>query len=234
MKRNVETVIKRIREELRAEGADGAGFSDFIIVDAINSALDDLSDTFTVRDLLDFNTTTENTYNLRTVVDAEIYTLLRVSYDGKVIDSVQIDDYLSMVNPEEGPVRQWFLWGDHLTLVGNVEGNKEVKMWVLRAPAHIDPHTPTMVPDTPRHADEAIISFAMSICYRESREYERANYHYGIFLRQKENLLRRSVPQGQGDHNPQMRSIYWGTFRPSSAGGWTPPAWTDTNPGGNP
>lgn len=232
MKRNVETLIKRIREELRAEGADGAGYSDFIIVDAVNSALDDLSDTFTIRDVLTFQTTTENTYDLRESVDAEIFNLLRVTYDGKKLYSTQLDDYLSIDKPEEDSVRGWFLWGSHLTLVGAVEETKEVKMWALRAPAHVDAKKPDMAPDTPRHADEAIVSFAMNICYRESRHYDRANYHYGIYLRKKDDLLRRSVPQGQKGHNPKMMDSYWGAFRPTAAGGWHPPRWTDTNPGG--
>ena len=221
MKRNIEAIIRRVREELRAEGADGAGYSDFIIVDGLNSALDDLSEIFTIRDVLTFNTTAgQNSYDLNDVVSAEIFNTIRVSYDGTRIEGKQIDDYLDIDAPEDGAVRYWFLWGSHLTLIGEVEGDKEIKLWVNRAPQHLDAGNAEMVPDTPRFADEALIAFTVSVCYRESKDYNRANYHYGIYLRQKDDLLKRAVPQGQRDFNPNMRDSYWGPFRPRRGTWW--------------
>ena len=92
MRRNIETIMRRVREELRAEGPDGAGYSDFIIIDAINSALDDLSGVFTIRDEMEFTTETGvNTYDLKEVLPSEIVDIIRVEYDGVKTRGRQID-----------------------------------------------------------------------------------------------------------------------------------------------
>ncbi len=221
MRRNVEALVRRVREELRAEGVDGAGYSDFIIVDGINSALDDLSEVFTIRDVVTFTTIEgQNEYNLKQVVSSEIYHIIKVTYDGEETFGRQLDSYMDVPDPEEGAVRTWFLWGSHLTFVGDVEADKEVKLWITRAPEHISADNTDWVPETPSMADEALVAYTISVCYRESKDYERANYHYRIYLRQKDSLMKRAVPQGQRDFNPNMRATYWGPFRPRRGTWW--------------
>jgi len=229
-KRNIDTLIKRVREELRAEGSDGAGYSSFIVIDALNSALDDLSEIFTIRDVVEFTTEADkNTYDLTDITGFAgiIYDIIRVEYDGNLTHGAVIDEYLDKHINDEGPVREWFLWGTALTLIGEIEAEKEVKLWVNRAPKHLPYDGKESTPETPRYADEALIAFAISVCYRESKEYERANYHHGIYREIKQNLTRRAIPQGQKDALPIMQDSYAGPFR--SPRGFT---WTDKNPRG--
>lgn len=228
MRRNTDTLIRRIREELRADGPDGAGYSDFIIIDAINSALDDLSGIFTIRDTAEFTTRAgENTYNLAEETGVEIVDIIRIEYDGNKTSGKRIDPYLDLTVSTEGPVREWFLWGKSITFVGEVEDNKTVRLWITRAPKKIS--TRDDVPELPSYADEAIVAYAVSVCYRESKDYDRANYHYSIYLGQKNELLRRGIPQGQKDGLSVMRDSYMGPFRPYL---WRGCVRTDKNPGG--
>jgi len=213
-RRTAEHLIKRVREELRAEGPQGGGYSDFIILDALNTALDDLSDIFTIRDTVTFDTVADqNSYDIADVLGVEVFELLRVSYDGKVIRGKPIDVLLNKAVEDEGPVREWFLWGHELTFAGKVEADKEVKMWVNRGPKFISEFK--QVPDTPRYADEALISYALSVCYRESKDFERAFQYYRIYNNRKAELLSRSVPQMQRDFTSQMRDDYASPFRGS-------------------
>jgi len=215
-----------VREELRAEGADGGGYSDFFVREALSAALDDLSEVFTIRDVVTFTTVAgKNTYDLSVEIGTEMFTILRVTYDGYRIRSKQLDEYLDANLPGTGPVKHWFLWGNHLTLIGEVEGDKEVKLWVTRAPAVLD--KPTSVPDTPRYADRALVEYAVAMCYLESKDYERSNYHNRLYLNQKDSILRRAVPQGHKDSLPKMSESYAGPFRPTM--GFIR---TDTKPGG--
>jgi len=228
VRRNTDTLIRRIREELRADGPDGAGYSDFIIIDAINSALDDLSGIFTIRDTVEFTTRAgENTYNLAEETGVEIVDIIRIEYDGNKTSGKRIDPYLDLTVSTEGPVREWFLWGKSITFVGEVEDNKTVRLWITRAPKKIN--TRDDVPELPGYADEAIVAYAVSVCYRESKDYDRANYHYSIYLGQKNELLRRGIPQGQKDGLSVMRDSYMGPFRPYL---WRGYVRTDKNPGG--
>lgn len=226
MRRNIETILRRVREELRAEGPDGAGYSDFIIIDAINSALDDLSGVFTIRDEMEFTTETGvNTYDLKEVLPSEIVDIIRIEYDGVKTRGQQIDQFIEATVTTEGAVREWLLWGKKLTLIGEVEGGKTVKLWVTRPPKRIEDRN--SLPETPGYADEAIIAYAVSVCYRESKDYDRANFHYSVYLGQKNELIKRAVPQAQKDVLPRMRDSYAGPFK--STRGFVR---TDRNPGG--
>lgn len=226
MRRNVETIMRRVREELRAEGPDGAGYSDFIILDAINSALDDLSGVYTIRDEMEFVTAEGvNTYDLLEVLPSEIVDIIRVEYDGVKTRGRQIDQFIEATVTTEGAVREWLLWGKKFTLVGQVDDGKTVKLWVTRPPKRmVDKNS---IPETPGYADEAIIAYAVSVCYRESKDYDRANFHYSVYLGQKNDLIKRAIPQAQKDVMPKMRDSYAGPFRSS-----TRFIRTDKNPGG--
>jgi len=59
MKRTLAALRRRIREELRAEGPDGAGYSSFIIGEHINSAIQVLSSMYPIRDEVSFRTSDE-------------------------------------------------------------------------------------------------------------------------------------------------------------------------------
>jgi len=226
-RRTVEYLIKRVREELRAEGADGAGYSDFIILDGLNTALDDLSSIFVIRDVDTITSVADqHDYDLLDLLGMEVFEIIRITYDGNLMKGKSIDHYLKKDIKNEGPVRSWFLWGTQLTLIGEVEADKEVKIWLNRGPKFLQGKDD--IPDTPRYADEALIAYAMSICYRESKDYERANYHYRIFGHQKNALLQRAVPQLQRDFQTQMRDSYQGPHRGSKRF-----FWTDTNPRGD-
>lgn len=222
-RRTVEDLVKRIREEIRAEAPNSAGYSDFIILDGINSALADLSEVFPVRDSIQI-ITEEDTTTYELGLDT-IYNVIRVEYDGTVISGIPVDDYLNLLEKNTGPVR-WVLWGTSFVLVGELEADKEVNLWVTRAPNKLE--NKDDVPEVPNYADEAIVAYALSICYRESRNFDRADYYYRIYVIQKSNILRRGVPQRQKDHLPKMGDSYWKAFRPSRR--FTT---SDTNPRGS-
>lgn len=226
-RRSVETLLRRVREELRAEGADGGGYSDFIILEGLNAALEDLSGIFPIRDITEFTTEDdENSYELNEVLPLEILNIIRVEYDGKRTTGTQIDSFMDVTVPKEGPVREWFLWGKKLIFTGKVEAGKTVKLWITRAPHRLAERGD--VPETPSYTDEAIVAYAVSICYRESKDYDRANYHYSIYMGQKNELLKRSVPQSQKDTQSIMRDSYMGPFR--ARRGFIR---SDTDPGGS-
>lgn len=218
-RRTIEHLLKRIREELRAEGPDGAGYSDFLIIDAINSALQDLGEVFPIRDTISFTTSEDeeenviSTYTLsdENTTSKEIINIQKVEYDGTKLNYLPMKSYLEKTITDEGDVTEWTLWGESITLLGEVETGKTVTLWVTRTPSQLKDKGD--IPETPDFADEGIISYALSVCYRESRDYDRANFHYGIFLKQKDNILRRAIPQGQRDANPVMSSSYWGPYR---------------------
>ncbi len=226
MSRNVETLIRRVREELRAEGPDGAGYSDFFIREALNSGLAELAEFFPVRDTIEFETEEgKNQYELDEMVpDVELENIVRVLYDGRQLRGMGLDEYFEMSAPEEGTVLRWLLWGTNFILTGEVE-NKNLKLFVSRAPKRLT--SPEDTPELPYYADEALIQYVISACYRESRDYERANYHYTIFLRQKERLASRMTPQMQREHRVGMRDSYWGPVRERRGS-----SRSDTNPGG--
>ncbi len=225
-RRNVELLIRRVREELRADGPDGSGYSDFIIMDAINSALDDLAGLFTIRDQIELTTAAQqNTYDLTEALRSDITDIVRVEYNNRKIPGKQIDSFLELSAATEGSVREWLLWGTKLILIGEVENNKPMRLWITRPPKRLTKAGD--IPETPGYADEAIIAYAISVCYRESKDYERANYHYSIYVGQKNEILRKSVPQAQKDHLPKMRDSYAKPFRSKQRF-----ARTDLNPGG--
>ena len=224
MRRDIETLMRRIREELRAEGPDGAGYSDFLIMDAMNSAIEDIGEVFPIRDTLDIESVEfTNNYSIHQYA---ILDILSVEYDGRLLRHIELKEYLNKTINNEGDVREWLLWGSALILTGEIEDEKNIKVWFTRTPKKIEAKGD--IPETPSYVDEAIVAYALSVCYRESKDYQRADYHYGIYLRQKDNVLRRSVPQGQRANMPMMTDSYWGPvgsperFRK-----------TDTNPGGN-
>ncbi len=223
-KRTVDTLRRRIREELRAEGPDEAGYSDFMIAQGINSAIQDLAEVFPVQDVEKMDTEEgKNEYEL----PENIYKIDKLKYDGRMLDYMQTRDYVDYkIDEDTGPVNRWTLYGKKLILVGAVEADKELSLWVSRAPKRLEKKND--VPEVPDYADEAIVAYAMSICCREGRSFDRADYYYTIFLNQKQEILRRTVPsQGQSDRNPRARDDYFPAFRPSKG-----VRTSDTNPGG--
>lgn len=227
MNRTLATMRRRIREELRAEGPDGSGYSDFFIDHVINAAQDDLAENFSTRDILTFDTTVgQNSYNLNSVFsDLRLCYIVRIEFNGKKVNGIQPDAYLNIETKQEGPVSKWFLWGDTLYFVGEVD-EVEVVLWVVRAPVRLIDDTD--VPELPYYTDEAIIQSAIAACYRESRDYERANFHFGIYRSLKSSLLRRGTPQGQRDHAPAMQDEYFGPVTDRSG-----IMRSDSNPGGD-
>lgn len=227
MRRTLDHLRQRIREELRAEGPDGAGYSDFFLKDTINSALDDLSEIFTIRDKVTLVAKDDlTTYDLKEELPRiQIEDIIRVEYDNKILQGISLDTYLDKKFPNEGEVIEWTLWGDTLILVGKVEEDKDISLWVTRSPCRLEYKDD--IPDVPGYADEAIIQYSITACYRESKDYERANFHFGIYRHEKNNLLRRAVPQGQKDYLPRVRDSYWGVVR-----GREGISRSDTNPGG--
>jgi len=225
LRRDIQSLVRVVREELRAEGADGAGYSDFFIANAINQAMGELSGIYPIRDNIVI-TTEEGVNEYSIVEDAVIDDVLRVIYDGAKLDGMVLDDYLEVVDKTEGYVRGWLLWGKEIRLVGKVEGNKRLDLWVTRAPNPMIELTDT--PETPYYADAAIVQYTIASCYRESKEYERASFHHNIFLHKKAELLQRGVPQGQKGSRVYAKSGYFppvgtrGRYRRS-----------DTNPGGD-
>lgn len=210
-RRNVETLLRRVREEIRAEGPDEAGYSDFIVLDAINSAIQDLAEVFPVRDVIKI--TAEAGVNDYDLSDTTVYKIEKLQYDGRLIDYMPTNAYADYKSDEDlGPVNRWTLFGKKLILVGKVEADKEISLWVSRSPNILKEKND--VPEVPDYADEAIVAYALSVCCREGRSFDRADYYYRIFLNQKNEILRRAVPQGQRYSQPKMKDDYWPAFRP--------------------
>jgi len=221
--RTLEFLIKRIREELRAEGPNAVGYSDFIIIDGINAAMIDLSETFPVQDEYSF-TTSDGVNSYEIDYDA-VYNIIKAEYDNTILESIPIKEYLDSNSKTTGDVTKYTLWGKSFILLGAVEDSKDVNMWVTRQPNRVEEKDDT--PEIPSYADEAITAYALSVCYRESRNFDKANYYYGVYIAQKSNVLRRGVPQRQKEYLPKMGDSYWGAFRPSRS-----TIKSDTNPGG--
>lgn len=317
--RTLEEFRLRIREELRAEGAGGGGYSDDFITDALNSAQEDLAALFTFRDIAEFDTTetaeewtldlggaTGGTYELgkqndmvelafdataaqieaaletvfgddnvdvavaadftieftnavresglqsdfselvaavdpaltqtqeylayeydlsTVITDMVIENIIRVTYDGTPLAGIPLDSFLLKKAWKEGEVSQWTLWGSNLTLVGKVVEGVEVRLWVTRAPTELENNADES--ELPYYAQEAMIQYAISACYRESRDYERAGYHQSLYQREYADVRNRALSQGQRDHLPTMRDSYTGPIK-----GRQGIPRSDTNPGG--
>ena len=228
MRRDLESLIREVREELRAPGPDGGGYGDFLLTTAINRAQSDLAEVFTIRDKLNFTTEEDkSTYDIKDLFeDIEIENILRVIYEGNQLTFIDLDRLEGIYDLDSGVVRYWNLWGSKLTLVGDLEPDKTVELYVTRAPKALK--EPGDTPELPYYADEAIVCYAISVMYRESRDYDRANYYYQIFMRKKDDIMRRTSPQGQKDKQPRMRDSYWPAV--SERRGFTKTS--DTNPGG--
>jgi len=226
MRRDLESLVRKIREELRAEGPDGAGFSDFFIEEQINSAIGDLATLFPIRDTIEFKTIVgQNVYDLSTLVPqgVVIENIIKVTYNGLEIRGRSLDDFAALSSKQEGDVSSWFLWGNTFTLVGEVV-EAPLYLWITRAPKPMQ--NKGDIPETPYFADNAITNYVIAACYRESREYERASFHFNIFQRDRTLLSARSIPQGQKDHGLKVRDDYWGPEGSPSI------RRSDTNPGG--
>ncbi len=224
-RRDLESLVKRIREELRAEGADAGGFTDFSIEEAINSAIGDLSEFFPVKDTLLI--TTELDTNEYSLIDEDITieNIIYIKYNGAQIEGMPIEKYFAIDDPTTGPVKKWAIWGNSLFLAGEVAADKLLELWVTRAPKPLRDRGDT--PETPFYVDEAITQYAISACYRESRDYDRADYHFRIYRSKKNSLVNRGIPQGQRAFQVTMTDDYWGPV--SDLDGV---AKSDTNPGG--
>ena len=212
MEITADLIMKRVREELRAEGPDGVGYSDFIIRNGVNAAIADLAEVYPVRDIVTFETQEDvNEYDLS---DKKIYKINKVEYDNRAITYMDLDKYLNdQAILSEGNVASWVLYGNKFILVGKPENTKQVKLWVTRSPEMLERIDSKF--ELPDYTLEAVVAYAMSICYRESRNFSQADYYYRVFLNQKDALLRRAVPQGQRDTQPKMKDNYWGAFRPT-------------------
>lgn len=224
MSRTVETLRKRIREELRAEGPDEAGYSDWMILQGINTAIQDLAEVFPINDIVKIETEEgKNEYD----IPENIYKIDKAQYDGRLLEYMQTRSYVDYKLDEDvGEVNRYTIYGKKLILIGKVKGDKEISLWVSRSPKRLEGKDD--VPEVPDYADEAIVAYAMSICCREGRSFDRADYYYTIFLNQKQEIMRRTIPgQAQADRKPRARDDYWPAFRPSRR-----VRTSDTNPGG--
>jgi len=224
--RNLENLVRTVREELRAEGPDGGGYSDFFIENAINNALADLADIYDIRDTAVITTAEgQNSYDLGELLDHNFENIIRVDYDGRQLNFISLDEYMGMAVKDEGAVRYCLLWGTNFIITGEVEEDKELTLWYNRSPKLLD--SKDEEPETPFYLDEAIVQYAVSACYREANNYDRANYHFRIYLNQKTKGAKRASPQGQRQRTPKVSDSYWGPFR-----GRFLSQKSDTNPGG--
>jgi hypothetical protein len=210
MARTLTELVIRIREELRAEGADGSGYSDPFVIDNINEAIVSLAKDYPIRTTRSFNTTVSvNSYNLATVITAaEILNIMRVEYDGALILPIALDDYLAVDTPTTGEVSNWVVWGKNLILTGAVPAGKAVTLWVTETPTALTAGTDKH--QLPTYFEPAIIQYVVAACYRESRDYDRASAHFRIFQYELGNLLSQAIPQTQRAEMPQARSSYFG------------------------
>lgn len=226
MRRDLESLVRKIREELRAEGPDGAGFSDFFIGEQINSAIGDLAEFFHLRDTVEISTEEgQNQYRLDDFVSQGtiIENIVKVTYGGKELPGILIEEYANKLTKTEGEVRGWFLWGNSIFLIGEVKVTS-LCLWITRAPKPM--RNKGDVPEVPYYADNAIINYVIAACYRESRDFDRAQFYFNIFLRDKNMLQARTIPQGHRGVTTKMRDSYWG---PEGA---RQVRRTDINPGG--
>lgn len=225
MRRNIESLIKRIREELRAEGPDGAGYSDFFIIEELNAALNELSGIYSIR--VKTPITTQVNVNEYIVPDfGTIENIFRVTYDNLLLENISMADYLDKNTTAEGNVTCWLLWGDKIILNGAVLGDKTLELWHSRAPLPLT--SVEQEPEIPQYADTALCQYVIASCYRESRDYDRASTHHRIFLNKKNDLLRRGIPQTQREQWSAVRARYSQPFR----GNVKQQQRSDTNPGG--
>lgn len=227
MGKTLQHLLRSVRAELQMEGPDGGGIPDWFIIDAINNAQADLAEVYPIRDTITFKTVAgENTYTLPDKIgEATLDNIIRVRYGTKDLTGINLDDYFGITDPATGTVNRWTLWGTAFIITGEVETDKDLTLYVTRAPTLLQEDDD--IPEVPYYAVEAMVQYAISACHREQRDYDRANYHYGIYLRKKDSLLKRAVPQGQRDTAPKMRDTYWKPFR--AGRGFVR---TDTNPGG--
>ena len=225
MKSTLEQLVGFIRGELRAEGPDGAGFSDNQIIKALNLAISELAKEFPIRAVV--TVTTEDAVNEYSLDWMAIENIIRVTYDGSRLRAVALDDYLAMTAPTEGEVRNWLLWGAKLILTGEVEADKDLQLWVTRPPAALVEKDD--VYELPYYVESALIHYALAACYREGRADDSARMHFSTYLKLKDEIIQRAVPQRQREETPQVRSTYFPPI--SDRYGWPR---TDRNPGGNP
>ncbi|HUM42712.1 MAG TPA: hypothetical protein PKI14_07175 [Fervidobacterium sp.] len=228
MDRTLQNLIKRIREELRAEGAGGGGYSDEFIRDNINSAIGDLAEVFTIRDTVTIATVEgQNVYDLNSSLPegTVLENIIKITYDGREIKGITLDEFLDYQENPTGPVRNWHIWGSQLMLLGDVEGDKELRLWITRAPKPLTDDND--VSELPYFTDTALIKYAISACFNESRDYERASVYFNHYLRERNMLMNRGIPQGHRNFLTVTRDTYWeperAVFRCYR---------TDTNPGG--
>jgi len=247
-RRNLEELARQVKDEARAYGAQGIEHYSFdFIRTAINNALDTLAGIFTIRDEVSFKTKAveieeeeeneeepkeigKNEYKLSEILEENypeitVENIISVTYDGKQLNMINPERFLKDPIPDEGSVRSFFLWGEKFYLIGEVEPDKEVRLWVTRAPKHLV--NDDDVPEVPYYAEEALVHYAISSCYRESRDYERANYHFGIYDRKKQDVIKRANPQGHRTNNARVKDDYFPAFGRERG---LPK--TDTNPGG--
>ena len=225
----VSDLKEEVRNELRADGPQGLSYyNNDTILAGFNNAVKELAGIFTIRDTFIFDSVAEeNEYSVSDETDGLmiIDNITKVSYDNRVLTLLTNEEYYGVTDKSDGEVTNYFVWGDTLILIGDVAEAKEIKLWVTRAPNKLV--NDTDVPEVPYYAEEALVQYGVSTCYRESRDYDRANFHYRVYATKRDELVRRGSPQGQRDRAPQMRDSYWGAV--GSGHGCRR---SDTNPGG--
>ena len=224
MKRDLESLVRLVREEVRAEGPDGGGISDLFIEEAINEAIKDLAEYFPVKDKIEITTEKDNN-EYEVTNDKPVENILYVFYDGEKLDSINLNKYHELSTKTEGKVSHWTYWGGKLFLRGEVEEGKTLELWITRAPTTLKERGDE--PELPYYTDKAIKQYAVSACYREIRDYERANFHYSIYVNQFESIINRSVPQETRGESLMIDDSY---FPPINADHHV--RRSDTNPGG--
>lgn len=227
MARNLENLMKLVREEMRIEGPGGGGIADHFIQEQLNLAIANLAEIFPIRDTIDIITTPgKHTYDLGELIPegSRVENIIKVTYDGRDIRGKSLDDYSKLVVKDEGAVSGWFLWGNTLTLIGEVK-ECDLILWIHRPPRALEDTTD--IPETPYYADNALVNFAVSACYRERNDYDRASFHFNIFQHDRNMITNRGIPQKHRDHAIRVRDTYWGPE------GRPQPRKTDNNPGGN-
>lgn len=224
MSRDLESLVRIVREEVRAEGPDGGGFTDLFIEDAINEAISGIAEFFPIKDTVELESEEhKNEYELET--DFEIENIYYVFYGNSRLTPIDINQYHQIRTKDEGKVSYWTYWGGKLFLTGEIEAEKPIILWITRAPKKLKDKGDT--PEVPYYCDKAIKQYAVSACFRESRDYERANFHYGIYRNELQSIVGRAVPQEGRGTSPMIDDSY---FPPVNAGHTV--RRTDENPGG--
>lgn len=200
----LEKLLRRTREELRALGSDGGGYTDFFITENINAAIATLSEVYSIRDTIEIITTAVNEYPLPATINIE--NIIRAKYDGNELDNITLEEYFNTADPLAGSVTKWLWWKERIILLGAIATGKILELWVTRnANKLIEKHDKLELPSS---TEQALVQYALSACYRSSKNYDRANHHFQLFLWEKNDLLGRGVSQNQRKISLKVQEVY--------------------------